>query len=132
MGDDVRPCQAIRKTCTFQRIIKSPYYPSRVLLEGLLLVSFFAAKKVSRYGPEKTPHFDNFHAVFELLRILVFFCNICKWLLGLKVNFSRFSRTEVIASTVGWFLHFTTAFRVRRSILSDTGSTFCDSGKFRL
>ena len=47
----------------------------------------------------------------------------------LNVNLSRFSWTALIASTLGWFLHFVIAFRAGWSILSDNGLAFCDSGK---
>ena len=49
----------------------------------------------------------------------------------LNVNLSRFSWTAVIASTLGWFLHFIIALRVGWSIWSESGSAFCNSGKFR-
>ena len=44
----------------------------------------------------------------------------------------RFLLQTLTASTLGWFLRFTIAFRVGWPILSDNGSAFCDLGKFRL
>lgn len=57
---------------------------------------------------------------------------------GMKVNFPRFSWTEasaivtIAASTLGGFFHFTVSFRVGCYILSDNGSSFCESGNFGL
>ena len=65
------------------------------------------------------------------IRILISFATSAT-VTELNVNHFRFSWTVVIASTLGWFLHFIIAFRVRWSILSESGSAFCDSDEFRL
>ena len=79
---------------------KSPYYPSRVLLEQQLLI------------------------LLLVLRILISF------LTGLNVNLSQFLLAVVTASTLGWFLHF--IMLSIASLLSDNGSAFYDTSKFRL
>ena len=98
--------------------------------ESLKYFAIYAAKK-SLLSFKSFPGRSTSCIVFELLMILISFVASAT-VTELNVNLSRFPRTAVISSTLGRFLHFIIAFKVGWSILSNSGSAFCDSGKFRL